>query len=138
MIIDTTLQVSLLQHWRDTFTRFAPDMTVHIHASGASENSPSAAADVVITTASMLLQPRSTFLRQCAYWRLIVDEAHLVSNPNTQIYKALSSLRSAHVWCVTGTPLQKNDSDDMRALLQLCGVGWAMLPKKDSAKAAKG
>ena len=114
-------------------------MTLYIHSSAAADDSAAAAsADVIITTACMMLQQRSACLRERKYWRLVIDEAHLLANPNTQIYKALSSLHCAHVWCCTGTPLQKCNGGDMRALLRLCGVEWAMLPKNESWKVAKG
>jgi SNF2 family DNA or RNA helicase len=134
------MQVSLLQHWRETFKRFAPDMTIHVHSSGATDNSTAAAvaADVVIITASMMLQQRCAFLRERKYWRIIIDEAHLLANPSTLIYQTLSSLCSAHVWCVTGTPLQKCNGDDLRAMLRLCGVRWAMLSRKESNDVATG
>ena len=130
-------QVSLLPHWQSTFARFAPDMTIHMHTSASTDDAAAAAADVVITTPSMLLQPRSSHLRARKYWRLVVDEAHLVSNPRTAIHQALCGVQCVHVWCVTGTPLQ-NASGDMRALLQLCGVDWARLPMKEAMAAAAG
>ena len=132
------MQVSLLQHWSATFARFAPDMTVYVHAAAAAnDDAAAAAADVIITTPSMLLQERSSSLRQRKYWRLVIDEAHLVANPKTLIYQTLAALRSAHVWCVTGTPVQ-NSCGDVRALLRLCKVPWAQMPRKESVCAAAG
>ena len=66
-----------------------------------------------------------------------MDEAHLVANPKTLIYQTLFSLKCVHFWGISGTPLQ-NKSGDVRALLQLCRVPWALLPRKESLKAAAG
>jgi SNF2 family DNA or RNA helicase len=132
------LQVSLLSHWQATLVRFAPDMIVHVHAScSASDDAALSSADVIVTTPSMLLQPRSSSLIARKFWRLVVDEAHLVANPKTLIYQTLFSLKCVHFWGISGTPLQ-NKSGDVRALLQLCRVPWALLPRKESLKAAAG
>lgn len=130
-------QVSLLQHWKATFARFAPDMCVHIHHSNGTNDHDTAAddADVIITTSGMLLQDRSASLRQRKLWRVIIDEAHLVSNPKTAVFQALAALRCTHVWCITGTPIQ-NSCGDLRALLRMCGVAWAQLPRKEALGAA--
>jgi hypothetical protein len=52
------VQVSLVPHWRETFKRFAADMTVHVHTAGmgSGDDDAAAAADVIITTPSMLVQ----------------------------------------------------------------------------------
>jgi SWI/SNF-related matrix-associated actin-dependent regulator of chromatin subfamily A3 len=111
-------------------------MSVHLHQ-GAADAAEACTADVVITTPNMLLQQSSASLRNRDYWRLVIDEAHLISNPKTMIFQALISLRCQHTWCVTGTPLQ-NSSGDIRSLLQLCRVPWALLPLKESLSAAAG
>ncbi len=129
-------QVSLLSHWKATFARFAADMSVHIHHATVTRDDAAAAnADVIITTSGMLLQDRSASLRERTLWRLIIDEAHLVSNPKTAVFQALAALRCRHVWCITGTPIQ-NSSSDLRALLRMCGVAWAQLPRKEALGAA--
>ena len=113
-------------------------MRVHVHTSAtANDDAAAAAADVIITTPSMLLQPKSASLRNQKLWRLVIDEAHLVSNPKTMIYQTLFALRCTHVWAITGTPLQ-NASGDVRALLQMCRVPWALMKRKESLTAAAG
>jgi superfamily II DNA or RNA helicase len=136
-VLTRSAQVSLLQHWKATFARFAPDMSVHIHHSNGTNDAATAAADadVIITTSGMLLQDRSAPLRQRKLWRVIIDEAHLVSNPKTAVFQALAALRCTHVWCITGTPIQ-NSCGDLRALMRMCGVPWAQLPRKEALGAA--
>ena len=74
--------------------------------------------DAVITTYSCLASlyssnPQHPFLAECQWYRIILDEAQLIHNPNTLMFKAilLISLKSEKRWCVTGTPIQNNLKD---------------------------
>ncbi|KAA1111497.1 hypothetical protein PGT21_001816 [Puccinia graminis f. sp. tritici] len=54
------------------------------------------------------------------FWRIILDEAHVIKNRNAQKTKACSELRGNYKWCLTGTPIQ-NGVEDIFPLLRFIG-----------------
>ena len=52
---------------------------------------------------------------------LTANVAHHIRNRSSQIFKAVSSIRSRYRWCLTGTPIH-NSLDDYGALLSFLGV----------------
>lgn len=60
------------------------------------------------------------------YWRrVLLDEAHIARNSNTNIYSSLLALKAHAKWCITGTPIV-NYPDDIRKLSQLCTPGFTL------------
>ncbi|KAG9157481.1 hypothetical protein Leryth_010319 [Lithospermum erythrorhizon] len=75
--------------------------------------------DLVLTTYSTVASEASSEdspLKKVEWWRIILDEAHLIKNPNAQQSRAVASLTAKRRWVVSGTPIQ-NDSFDMFSLL---------------------
>ena len=52
--------------------------------------------------------------------RIIVDESHLFSNPESSRFKSLIKLYGDKKWCLSGTPL-RNYSSDLYSQLRFCG-----------------
>ncbi|KAF4142299.1 Helicase conserved C-terminal domain [Phytophthora infestans] len=61
-------------------------------------------------------------LHQLQWFRVILDESHLISNAGCARARAAFTLGSRRRWCVTGTPIQ-NGTADLAALLQFVGLG---------------
>ncbi|KAI4758196.1 hypothetical protein E4T52_09578 [Aureobasidium sp. EXF-3400] len=55
-------------------------------------------------------------LHRYSFLRIVLDEGHLIANPETQIAKACFNLVADHKWVLTGTPMV-NGSKDMYSLL---------------------
>ncbi|KAK1945163.1 DNA repair protein RAD5B [Phytophthora citrophthora] len=61
-------------------------------------------------------------LHQLQWFRVILDESHLIANAGCARAQAAFTLDSRRRWCVTGTPIQ-NRTADLTALLQFVGLG---------------
>ncbi|CAI5726568.1 unnamed protein product [Hyaloperonospora brassicae] len=61
-------------------------------------------------------------LHQLEWFRVILDESHLIANAGCGRARAAFTLNGRRRWCVTGTPIQ-NRTADLAALLQFVGLG---------------
>lgn len=69
-------------------------------------------------TTSAFLIPRYLFLLQgksplagTQWLRVVLDEGHVIRNPNAMMSKAVHALKSERRWVVTGTPIQNSMKD---------------------------
>ncbi|CAM9821116.1 unnamed protein product, partial [Ectocarpus fasciculatus] len=51
------------------------------------------------------------------WWRVVVDEAHMVESTTQETAKMALKIPATHRWCVTGTPIGKGSIDDLYGLL---------------------
>ncbi|CAM9911722.1 unnamed protein product, partial [Scytosiphon promiscuus] len=51
------------------------------------------------------------------WWRVVVDEAHMVENSTQETAKMALKIPATFRWCVTGTPIGKGSVDDLYGLL---------------------
>ncbi|KAH1030345.1 hypothetical protein J1N35_042519 [Gossypium stocksii] len=75
--------------------------------------------DIILTTYSTLATEESWFdspMKKIEWWRVILDEAHVIKNANAQQSKAVTNLKATCRWVVTGTPIQ-NGSFDLFSLM---------------------
>ncbi|KAH7348114.1 SNF2 family N-terminal domain-containing protein [Pyrenochaeta sp. MPI-SDFR-AT-0127] len=76
-------------------------------------------ADIVITTYHTLASDFSgskSPLRDIEWYRLVLDEAHIIRRQSTILYRTVAELAAKSRWCLTGTPIQ-NRLDDIGSLL---------------------
>lgn len=75
--------------------------------------------DIVLTTYSTLATESSwskSAAKEMNWWRVILDEAHMIKNANALQSRAVCDLKANKRWVVTGTPIQ-NDSFDLFSLM---------------------
>ncbi|TMW56648.1 hypothetical protein Poli38472_006658 [Pythium oligandrum] len=60
-------------------------------------------------------------LHQLTWYRVILDESHLITNSSCARAQSAFTLRSKRRWCVTGTPIQ-NSGKDLSSLLSFLGL----------------
>ncbi|KAI3446559.1 hypothetical protein Pfo_003224 [Paulownia fortunei] len=70
--------------------------------------------DIVLTTYTTLASEESwdkSPIKKIEWRRVILDEAHVIKNVNTQQSRAVTNLNAKRRWAVTGTPVQNNSFD---------------------------
>ena len=71
-------------------------------------------ADIVITTYHTLYADSSRGknpLRNIEWYRLVLDEAHIIRRLSTVLYRTVADLKAHSRWCLTGTPIQNRLED---------------------------
>ncbi len=121
LIVVTT---SLLGNWKAEFARFAPNRKV-VTLHGARRDSLRKTiqpGDVVLTTYSTLARDLAYHLRQ-EYSAVVIDEASLIRNPDTDHSKAVARLNSENRIALTGTPVE-NSARDLWSIFRFIQPGW--------------
>ena len=106
------LPASLLYNWVHEAKRFCPGIRLHIHAGSSRKEriSDIDSADLILTTYGTIrndphLSSGPPF--SC----LVLDEAHMVKNPDSRTHRAILSLPSFRRIAVTGTPVENRMTD---------------------------
>ncbi|KAH6622332.1 SNF2 family N-terminal domain-containing protein [Boeremia exigua] len=80
--------------------------------------------DLVITTYHTLASDYSngkSFLNQIEWYRLVLDEAHIIRRQNTGLNRSVADIQARARWCLTGTPIQ-NRLEDIGALFSFLKI----------------
>ena len=56
-------------------------------------------------------------LHKIKWFRVVLDEGHIIRNPQTQLTKTMWDLEASRRWVLTGTPIQ-NRLDDLWSLIR--------------------
>jgi superfamily II DNA or RNA helicase len=123
-VVMVVATASLLGNWRAEFSRFAPGRTVRIlHGTGRdAERERVRTGDVVLTSYGTLARDLAWHLKR-DYRAVVVDEASLMRNPDTDHAKAIAKLRASRRIALTGTPIE-NGVRDLWTIFRFIQPGW--------------
>jgi superfamily II DNA or RNA helicase len=123
-VVMVVATASLLGNWRAEFGRFAPARRVRIlhGASRDSERAKVQPGDVILTSYGTLARDLAYHLKS-DYRAVVVDEASLMRNPDTDHAKAVSKLRATYRIALTGTPIE-NGVKDLWSIFRFIQPGW--------------
>ncbi|KAF9911873.1 hypothetical protein EC991_001777 [Linnemannia zychae] len=133
--------LSTVQNWEEQFEAHVKKgaLQVYVYHGGQRVSDPNYLAkhDVVITTYNLLgteyskeckgrenetsASKNPSVLQHIDWFRVVLDEAHIIKEVNTVQSKAACALVAERRWCLTGTPIQ-NKLDDLFALVKFLGM----------------
>jgi superfamily II DNA or RNA helicase len=115
---------SLLGNWKSEFRKFAPSRRVRIlHGPGRDqERSRVTSGEVLLTTYGTLPRDLAWYLKQ-QFKAIVVDEASLMRNPDTDHAKAIYKLDADVRIALTGTPIE-NGVRDLWSIFRFIQPGW--------------
>ncbi|MES2660951.1 MAG: DEAD/DEAH box helicase [Verrucomicrobiota bacterium] len=123
-VVMVVATASLLGNWRAEFAKFAPARTVRIlHGAGRdTEREKIQSGDVILTSYGTLARDLAFHLKR-DYRSVVVDEASLMRNPDTDHAKAVSKLKATCRIALTGTPIE-NGVKDLWSIFRFVQPGW--------------
>ncbi|PYZ97418.1 hypothetical protein CR205_02120 [Alteribacter lacisalsi] len=102
---------SLLENWRTELARFAPelDVTVYYGSPAVRAGIDLKKSDVVLTTYPILVKDA---IFSTAEWAAVLfDEAQMIKNNRTRVWKEAKKLNAGHRIAVTGTPVENRPAE---------------------------
>lgn len=114
--------VSILHQWRDALTTFGRSSPFIVDNYCTMDRLPPG-VNLVLTAYSMFQKqkkPIPGIIADTEWGRIILDEAHMMKNPKSMLYKQVSRLKATIKWALTATPIQ-NSIQDIRTLQNWIG-----------------
>ncbi|EEU41409.1 uncharacterized protein NECHADRAFT_122747 [Fusarium vanettenii 77-13-4] len=90
---------------------------IKYHGNSRKDQADIGDSDIVVTTYHTLSaeyqvkKGKTSPLHQIGWYRVVLDEAHIIRRPTTTFYRACNSLEACSRWCLTGTPIQNKLAD---------------------------
>ncbi|MFM2089697.1 MAG: hypothetical protein RLZZ127_186 [Planctomycetota bacterium] len=115
---------SVVDNWFDECKKFVPDMPVHVHLGldriKSLERLPKKG---LLLTSYNILQRDIKLLGSVEYSTVILDEAHIIRNPEAKTTRAAMKLVAKRRMCLSGTPVQ-NCAEDLWPIFHFLMPGF--------------
>lgn len=106
-LVLVVVPTSLLLNWELELQKFAPSLS---YFSFYGSRRSMKKADIIITTYDIVRRDLEIFKKE-KFDCLIIDEAQKIKNPDTNITKAIKSLKTKYKIALSGTPVENNLSE---------------------------
>jgi SNF2 family DNA or RNA helicase len=106
------MPTSLVYNWQKEAERFVPELKVHVYTGTYRDKNVKRFQnyDVIITSYG-ITRLDVDILTDYYFDYIILDESQTIKNPNSNIFKAVTSLKSASKLILTGTPVENSTMD---------------------------
>jgi superfamily II DNA or RNA helicase len=115
---------SVVDNWQDECRKFVPAMPVHVHLGldrvKSLERLPKKG---LLLTSYNILQRDIKLLGSIEYSTVILDEAHIIRNPEAKTTRAALKLAAKRRMCLSGTPVQ-NCAEDLWPIFHFLMPGF--------------
>jgi SNF2 family DNA or RNA helicase len=103
---------TLLENWRRELTRFAPQLSVHIHAGSYRTGQPAFFSNFDVTVISYETAVKDELILSSVNWNILsLDEAQNIKNPEAQRTRTVKQMQRRVSVAVTGTPVENRLTD---------------------------
>jgi len=99
---------SVLLGWAKEAAKFRPNLKVSVYH--GANRALDAKADVTLTTWSLLRMDADLLAAQ-PWETIVLDEAQMIKNPDSQVAKAAHRLKAGFRMCLSGTPIENRLND---------------------------
>ena len=114
---------SLLRNWEMEIAKFAPSLkTIVWHGEARGDDLLAENHSVIVTSYGVLVKDRAFFMKR-GYSLLVLDEASMIRNPDTEVARACYRMQAQRKIALTGTPLE-NSVQDLWSIFQFLQPGY--------------
>ncbi len=115
---------SVVDNWVDECRKFVPDMPVHTHLGLDRVKTPEKLPKTgILLTSYNILQRDIKLLGSMEYSTVLLDEAHVIRNPEAKTTRAALKIASRRRMCLSGTPVQ-NCAEDLWPIFHFLMPGF--------------
>jgi hypothetical protein len=100
---------SVLPNWISEIDKFTPTLkTTALWGPDRADSFPRIGRSDIVVTTYPLLSRDIDVLQEQSWKAIVLDEAQMIKNPNTQVAQAAGKLRCDYRLCLTGTPVENH------------------------------
>ncbi|VDM15621.1 unnamed protein product [Wuchereria bancrofti] len=115
---------TLVNHWCAEWSKFFPTLSpFHKIEEGYREKRLLVDKSQKVTVMSYNTVRFCTCVQEIEWYYIILDEGHMIRNPTTQLFKALTNIKAQNRLILSGTPVQ-NTPIDLWSLFQFLMPGY--------------